>query len=530
MSAARTVAFAPTIPEPEPRGYPGNLGLLFAAHADSDRTAIVDLYDAAQPRKITYRALDQMCDGVARGCARAGLQPGDRIGILSLNRVEFIATLLGCMRAGVVPVPVNVKLTADAIAFILHDAGAQVVFTESALRKLCPASLRVVEYGSAGEHGYDRFAEPGPYTAFEPAPDSIAVQPYTSGSTGRPKGVLLTHYGQNWSRRILAWSRRTTPDDVILVAAPLYHKNALNAIKQGLTAGAMLPLLPQFNAERYIDAIGVYQCTVISGVPTMTSMVLAKKDRLAATDVTSVRTVMMGSAQASRQILEELHHYFPLATALVVYGVTEGGPVPLGPHPHGKPRPPGSIGAPYAGTEAKLIGGAADELCADEGELILRNPGILLAYHNLPDETAKRIRDGWYHTGDICRRDREGFYYFVGRTDDMFVCGGENIFPIEVESLLERHSAVQQAVALPFEHAMKGQVPYAFVVLRAGHSATEDELKNFALANGPAFRHPRRVFFLDRMPLAGTNKIDQQALRRLGSASSLTPTTGARHG
>jgi acyl-coenzyme A synthetase/AMP-(fatty) acid ligase len=242
----------------------------------------------------------------------------------------------------------------------------------------------------------------------------------------------------------------------------------------------------------------------------MTSMILSKKERLGATDVSCVRTVMMGSAPAARQIFEELHHYFPNAEALVVYGVTEGGPVPLGPHPRGKPRPPGSIGYPYAGTEARLIGGATP----DEGELILKNPGILLAYHNLPDETAKRLRNGWYHTGDICRRDRDGFYYFVGRTDDMFVCGGENIFPIEVESLLEKHPAVHQAHVMPFDHALKDKVPYAFVVLRAGASASEDELRQFALAHGPAFRHPRRVFFLERMPLAGTNKIDQQQLRR----------------
>ena len=363
---------------------------------------------------------------------------------------------------------------------------------------------------------YAQFVDPGSFTAFEPAPESIAVQPYTSGSTGRPKGVLLTHYGQNWSRRVLAWSRRTTPDDVILVAAPLYHKNALNAIKQGLTAGAMLVLMPQFNAARYIEAIGRYRCTVISGVPTMTSMVLAQKELLAKTDVTSVRTVMMGSAPASRQIFDELNRYFPNAEALVVYGVTEGGPVPLGPHPQGKPRPQGSIGIPYEGTHAKLIVGEQE---AAEGELVLKNPGVLLGYHNLPQETAKRLRDGWYYTGDVCRRDAEGFYYFVGRTDDMFVCGGENIFPIEVVALLESHPAVQQAVVLPFDHALKGQVPYAFVVLRTGKAASEQELKDYTLANGPAFRHARRIFFLDRMPLAGTNKIDAQALRRLATES-----------
>jgi acyl-CoA synthetase (AMP-forming)/AMP-acid ligase II len=191
--------------------------------------------------------------------------------------------------------------------------------------------------------------------------------------------------------------------------------------------------------------------------------------------------------------------------------------VPLGPHPDGKQRPQGSIGVPYAGTEARLVGGPHE----NEGELIVRNPGILIGYHNLPEESARRIRDGWYYTGDVCRRDEEGFYYFVGRNDDMFVCGGENIFPIEVESLLERHPAVHQAFVMPFAHEMKGEVPYAFVVRRSGASATEEELRQFALANGPAYQHPRRVFFLDHLPLAGTNKIDRGLLRQWVADGSL---------
>jgi long-chain acyl-CoA synthetase len=500
---------SPKQPRPEARGYPGNLGLLFAAYAALDRTALVDLYDPARAREISFSELDALCNAVARGLRRMGLAAGDRIAILSANRHEFIATLLGAMRAGVVPVPINIKLAAETVHYIVQDAGAHVIFTEASSMRLCPTGVKLIEFGGSGVDAFESFLDPGDFSAFDPAPDSVAIQPYTSGSTGRPKGVLLTHYGQNWSRRILAYTRGTTNNDVILVAAPLYHKNALNAIKQGLTAGAMLPLLPQFNVERYIAAIGRYRCTVISGVPTMMSMVLARKDLLAATDTSSVRTIMMGSAPSSNQLLTQLRAAFPNAEPLVVYGVTEGGPVPLGPHPEGKPRPQGSIGVPYPGTEAKLIGGDTD----DQGELVVRNPGVLLAYHNLPEETARRIRDGWYYTGDICRRDRDGFYYFVGRTDDMFVCGGENIFPIEVETLLERHPAVHQAYVMPFAHEIKGQVPYAFVVLRSDAHVSEEELKEFALANGPAYQHPRRVFFLPELPLAGTNKIDQQRLR-----------------
>jgi len=507
-----------SVPRPEPRGYPGNLGLLFAGHAGSDRPAIIELREPGKPRPVSFRELEAGCNAVARGLVKAGLKPGDRVGILSLNRAEYVMTLLGAMRAGVVPVPVNVKLPADSVAFILGDAGARLVFAESGARRLVPAGLRAVDYDGGGENEYERFLDPGPFDAFEPAPDSVAIQPYTSGSTGRPKGVLLSHYGQNWSRRILAHTRGTTEKDVILVAAPLYHKNALNAIKQGLTAGATLPLLPQFDIERYIEAIGRHRCTVISGVPTMMAMMLTRKDQLAGIDTKSVRTIMMGSAPSSPQLLKELRTHFPNAEPLVVYGVTEGGPVPLGPHTEGKPRPAGSLGVPYPGTDAKLVNGTN----LDEGELVLKNPGILLGYHNLPEETAKRLRDGWYYTGDVCRRDPGGFYFFVGRTDDMFNSGGENIFPGEVEALLLRHPAVHQALVLPFDHDLKGQVPYAFVVPRDGSKVTEEELKQFALANGPAYQHPRRIFFLDQFPLAGTNKVDRERLRQLAAGAVIS--------
>ncbi len=502
---------------PEPRGYPGNLGAPFVAHASLPRTALIDLRVTQAPREHSFSDLDAAANAVARGLVRAGLQPGDRIGILSLNRMEFVATLLGAMRAGVIPVPINIKLAADTVRYIVQDAGARLAFCETAYAHLLPPELPAVHYGENGKNpAFAQFIDPGPFTPIEPAADTVAIQPYTSGSTGKPKGVLLSHYGQNWSRLILVHTRGTTAQDVVLVAAPLYHKNALNAIKQGLTAGATLVLMPQFNVEQYIAAIARYRCTVISGVPTMISMLMARKDLLAQIDTSSVRTVMMGSAPSSPQLLSDIRAHFPNAEPLVVYGVTEGGPVPLGPHPQGKPRPAGSIGMPYPGTYAKLINGPHD----DEGELILKNPGILMGYHNLPEETAKRIRDGWYYTGDVCRRDAEGFYYFVGRTDDMFVSGGENIFPIEVEQLLEKHPAVHQACVLSFAHEMKGQVPYAFIVPRSGASASEDEIKQYALANGPAYQHPRRVFFLNQLPLAGTNKIDREQLRSLAAGES----------
>jgi uncharacterized protein (TIGR00369 family) len=174
----------------------------------------------------------------------------------------------------------------------------------------------------------------------------------------------------------------------------------------------------------------------------------------------------------------------------------------------GRPRPPLSLGYPLADISCKLVDGPSD----DDGILALRTRALLSGYLNLPAATASRMRDGWYLTGDVMRRDANGFYFFVGRADDMFVCGGENIYPGEIEKMLERHSAVAQVIVVAAPHEIKGQIPIAFVVPRPGTTPTAAEVKEYAIANGPAYAHPRFVEFVERLPVAGTEKIDRTAL------------------
>jgi long-chain acyl-CoA synthetase len=466
------------------------------------RVAIVDLSRPDHPREVTYRELDSACNAVAAGLAARGIGRGDRVGILGLNRTEYIEALYGTMRAGAIPVPLNVKLPADALAFIARDAALSLLFVDATFRKGAPPGIPAVDFDA----DYAQFLEPGPFTAVESGPDDICLQPYTSGSTGRPKGVLLTHAGQAWQIDALVKARRMTPDDRILVAAPLYHKNALVWTKVGLAGGSSLVLLARFDQRLYVESIGRYRVTRLSGVPTMFHLIL-NDPALARTDVSSVRFVGVGSAPASPALFESLQHAFPNAAASNGYGVTEAGPVMFANHPQGLRRPPTSIGYPLAGCEIRLDPGP------DEGVLLTRNPGVMAAYHNLPEETARRLKDGWFDTGDVCRRDADGFYYFVGRTDDMFVCGGENVYPGDVEGTLERHPDVLQAAVLPVDHELKGQVPVAFVVVRPGSGLTTQDVKDWALAHGPAYQHPRRVFLVPELPLAGTNKIDRAALR-----------------
>ena len=476
-----------------PRGWP-------------DGPAVADMGD--KERLIDYQRFNADCNALARGLLRRGLKLGDRVAILGLNRYEFLVLLFGLPRAGLVPVPVNIKLPRETVAFILEDAGARLAFADAGSVPLLPSTLETVRFDEPA--AWKATLDPGPFESVIPGERDPALQIYTSGSTGRPKGVLLGHAGQIWNAQVLSKARQLDRSSTMLIAAPLYHKNALIAAKIATTAGGKAVVLPRFDTRRYIEAIGRHRVTSLSGVSTMYQLILGETELLKRTDLTSVQAISVGSGPASPALLEGLRKAFPTAGVAGNYGLTEGGPSPFGLHPQGKPRPNGSIGYPLPGSDCKLVGATPDE-----GVLHVRNPGVLIGYHNLPEQTAKRLSpDGWFDTQDILRRDAEGFYYFVGRADDMFKCGGESVFPTEVESLLERHPDVLQASVVPVADTLKDQIPIAFVVLKPGATANEAALKKFTLANGPAHQHPRRVIVMPELPLAGTNKIDTKALKQ----------------
>ncbi len=485
-----------------------NLGNLFKTHLGQGKLAAVDLLDMEHPREISYDYLDERCDGVARGLAGRGLGTGDRVAILAENRIEFMEVLFGALRAGCVPVPINFKLAPETIQFIIRDADVRFIFTDDGAASTIGGTVPHCNF----DGDYSEFLDPGDFAAVEVGEKQVSMQLYTSGTTGGPKGVLLTHAGQGWAARALVEGRRLTFDDRILMSAPFFHKNALVAIKTAMLPGASLVIMPRFQARDAIRAIAGQKCTMITGVPTMMYMMLAERDLIEAADFSAVRTISMGSAPASDVLLGEIAQTFPGVAVQMNYGTTEGGPIMLGWfHPEGKPRPLGAVGYPLPGCEFRFEGGPNEH----EGELVVRNPGVALGFYNLPAETAECFKDGWNYSGDVMRQDADGWFYFLGRVDDMFVCGGENIYPGEVESLLEKHAGISQAVVLPFAHPSKGEVPYAFVVAENAGSLSEEDVKTHALENGPAYAHPRRVFLLPAIPLTGTNKTDRDALRAL---------------
>jgi long-chain acyl-CoA synthetase len=375
-----------------------------------------------------------------------------------------------------------------------------------------PDALRASASPLQGEAElFDAFLDPGPFDAVVPAANEPAMFLYTSGSTGTPKGVVLSHQSHIW-----VVETRLAPGldpHRYLIAAPLYHMNALALAKLACAAHATIVLLPQFSAPAYIAAIGKYRCTWLTAVPPMIAMMLRETAALEATDLSSVEFVRMGSAPVSASLMAALRDALPRASVTNAYGTTEAGPVVFGPHPKGLPQPELSVGYPHPLVSLRLIDG--DTRDAEQGVLEMKCPALMLGYHNRPDVAPPLTPDGFYISGDVFRRDADGFHYFVGRTDDMFVSGGENIYPADVERMLERHPDIAQAAVVPIDDDIKGQKPVAFVIKKPGRALDSEAVKRFALANAPAYQHPRFVWFVDELPLASTNKLDRAALHAM---------------
>lgn len=498
------------MPAPTRSETPANLGALSGdpRATDDGLIALIGLDAAGAATPVRYAEFAAQAEGIAQGLRRRGYAPGERVAVLAANSARYLATVCGIMRAGLIAVPVNFKFPPALIAYVLGDSGARLVFHDGARAAAVPPHVPAVALDDAA---WEAFQAPGAEPPWQPGAEDIALMLYTSGSTGKPKGVRLSHAGQRWT---VHTRERATPlaSESALIAAPLYHMNALALAFLVLACRATAVLLPQFDARTYIRAIERHRATWLTAVPPMIAMMLREQDLLASTDLASVRVIRMGSAPVSASLLAQIHAIFPNARVINAYGTTEGGPVVFGPHPDGLPTPPLSVGYAHPAVDLRLAPGPQDG--PDTGILELRSPGLMRGYHNRPDLALPFTADGYYRTGDVFQRDADGFYTFVGRRDDMFVCGGENIYPGEVERMLEAHPDVQQACVVPVDDDIKGAKPVAYIVPRAGSQPDAEAIKAYALANAPAYQHPRHVWFLPALPLAGTNKIDRASLLR----------------
>ena len=483
-----------------------NLAAILDPAAPDDRPFIVQLSpEANEQLRLSYGEARARIAALARGLLKRGLKRGESVAIVAANSADYLIAYMATMAAGLVSVCVNHKLPRETVAHIMKDSAIKLALADAERRPLVSALAPTVPL-----ENLDSLLDPGAFAPIDMAPEEVSMVLYTSGSTGLPKGVPLSHGGYVWATGCTPEQRPGIEGKMVLIAAPLFHMNGLFSAKLVMLHGGTIVLMTAFTARGYIRAIDRYRVAMITSVPTMLALVMRETEELARADLTCVTTAVTGSAPSTAEFFEQMHRLFPKAETANSWGTTESGPIAFGPHPDGIAKPMGALGYLRKNIEVKFVGGA--ESGATQGVLHIRTPALMTGYLNREADTKKRLIDGWYDTGDVMRRDENGFVFFVGRADDMFQCGGENVYPGEVEKVLGQHPDVAQACVVSVPDEIKYQLPVAFVVPKPGTQPSEEALRRFALDNGPAYAHPRAVWFVPELPLAGTNKIDRKAL------------------
>ena len=459
--------------------------------------------------ELSYAELDERSARLATLLRERGLEPGDRVGVMLPNVLEFPIAYYGALRAGGIVVPMNVLLKRREIAFYLEDSGAELLlawhgFAEEAREGAAGAELIEVEPESfaalLAEH------ERSPELA-DTDEDGTAVILYTSGTTGKPKGAELTHANLAHNADV---SSRTTCEiaagDVVFGGLPLFHSFGQTvAMNASLRVGACLTLVPKFDPGESLATIQRDGVTHFYGVPTMFGALLHHPDR-EGYDTTSLRTCITGGASMPVEVLRGFEDAFG-AIVLEGYGLSETSPVSSSNHPD-KERKPGSIGTPIEGVEMKVVDENDAEVEQGEvGEIVIRGHNIMKGYWQRPDATEEAMRGGWFHSGDMARTDEEGYFFIVDRKKDLIIRGGYNVYPREVEEVLYEHPKVREAAVLGVPHDEWGEEIGAAVVLHEGEELSPEEVSAYVKDRIAAYKYPRVVWFLDDLPKGPTGKI-----------------------
>ncbi|MFF0286028.1 long-chain fatty acid--CoA ligase [Streptomyces sp. NPDC005262] len=472
------------------------------AAAYGPRTA-VELGD----RSLTYAELDTLAGRVAALLTARGIAPGDRVGLMLPNLLEFPALYYGTLRAGAVVVPMNPLLKSREIAHYLRDSGAVLLFAHE-------SSAGEVAAGAAGTAAEVVAIGPGSVTALlaahpDPVLDAVgdgqdtAVILYTSGTTGVPKGAELTHAGLTRNADITARSLlRLGPQDTVLGCLPLFHAFGQScAMNTAVGVGARLTLLPRFDPLLALQTVQQRQVTVFEGVPTMYAAMLAvHAQQPGAHDTATLRLGVSGGAALPVEVLHGFESAFD-CPVLEGFGMSETSPVASFNHPD-RPRKPGSVGTPIEGVEMRLV-----HVQNGIGELCVRGHNVMKGYWGRPEATAETVQGGWLHTGDLARVDEDGYYYIVDRQKDLIIRGGYNVYPREIEEVLYEHPAVAEAAVIGIPHPALGEEVAAAVALLPGAEATPDDLREFVRAQVAPYKYPREVWLVDALPKGATGKI-----------------------
>lgn len=499
-----------------------NLGGLLESTILPEKVALIDYksYLGADRRVFTYRDLDQCAQRLTKAFVeKLFLKKNDRVAIIAENSAEYILTYIALLRAGLQPVLINYKLSTERIAKILNHSEAKLIFCDfnktrdglekSALKEIVFESEEFLSLAN-----YQKSLSNLERIIVDVDENEPAFLLYTSGSTSDGlKAAVISHQnhfsiinrsdGRSF-KKYLNWIQ--SDKFKLITASPMFHLAGLANVEAILYRKGTVVLLPRFETKTFLKAIDENKVTAIRAVPPMLAMALAEKELINKYDMSSVQLISLGSAPLSSSLIEKIKQIFFNAVENIYngYGLTEvGAGIFSHHHPDGIPVPPESVGYPRHNIEYRIV----------DGVLQVKAPSLFLGYLNNPDaDKAVFTEDGYYITNDLFKIDEQGFYYCIGRHDDMFISGGENIYPSEIEEVLCKHDDVEYGGVIGIEDEVKGKKPYAFVMLKAGRSFNEQSIKEFIAKNAPPYHIPKRIWLVGGFDILASGKIDKQKL------------------
>jgi fatty-acyl-CoA synthase len=492
-----------------------------------DKPAVIDL---ASGRRLSYAQFDARISRLATHLRdRLEIARGDRVAVLALNTSDTLEVQFACGRLGAVFLPLNTRLTVPELQFIVGDAAPKLMIHDAELAEAALTVARLCNVRSALLLGPDgsyeaAIASAKPLDQAEVVTlDDISTIMYTSGTTGQPKGAIITHGMTFWNCVNLGGPAYISPSSVLLTVLPLFHTGGLNCYTNPvLHAGGTVLIMRAFDPGLALQLISdpSHRINVFFGVPSIYQF-MAQHPAFATSDFSRLVIGGVGGAPMPVPLLKV---WEARGVALQQgYGMTETSPAVLTLDREDAVRKAGSSGKPVLHTEVRIVRpDGTDAGVGELGELWVKGPNVTPGYWNRPDADASSFTDGWLHTGDAARIDDEGFYTIVDRWKDMYISGGENVYPAEVENVLHQLAAIAEAAVIGIPSEQWGEVGMAIIAVKQGHSITEAEINAHCEANLARFKRPRAIKFVDALPRNATGKIHKPTLRKnFGSPNTL---------
>lgn len=483
----------------------------------------IALLDVASGGELSYKDWNALVNRTANYLRDLGVNKGDRVSVYASNCVAYLDILFACGKLGAILHNLNWRLTPFELQGIIDDAKPRLLLYTSnwqaQVEQLRPHLRRVrhivaIDRGGAAQDRKLSERESYPAT-LQQRPELSMDDPwgiyYTGGTTGLPKGAILTHGNMTWNsiNTIVSWS--VTADDAALLQLPMFHIGGPNIFMLPLVhVGGKTLLCRQFDLDQTFDFIDAGDITHFVGVPTMYVMMQQHK-RWQATDFSRLKLVISGGAPCPLPVMQKF--WDKGVDFKMGYGLTEAAGNNFWLPPEDVRKKPGSVGFPIFHINMKIVRQDGRACQADEpGELLIQGPHVTPGYWNKPQATAEILRDGWLHTGDLARKDEDGYFYIIGRSKDMFICGGENVYPAEVENVIHAHPSVAEAAVIGVPDEKWGEVGKAFLVMEAGKTLVEQELRDFLASRLAKYKIPKVIAFVDALPKTAIGKIDKKVL------------------